>query len=137
MRGQVVTIEQLLGVKTQPGDSPLALANSIETGLPISALDHLAREVAPEDARFKFRVIPKATLERRRRSTERLTGDEGDRLARIAKVYVIALDIYQLPEKVRDFLRRPHMMLDNRAPIDVAMATGPGVDAVINLLGRA
>ena len=31
----------------------------------------------------------------------------------------------------------PHPMLDNRAPLEVALATGLGADAVINLLGRA
>lgn len=137
MSGQTLTIENLLGVKSHAADTRLALAYSIEAGLPVSALDHLAEAVAPEDARFKFRLIPKATLERRRRSTKRLTTEEGDRLARIAKVYAIALDIYHDPVKVRDFLRRPHMMLDNKAPLDVALATGPGADAVINLLGRA
>jgi uncharacterized protein (DUF2384 family) len=28
-------------------------------------------------------------------------------------------------------------MLDNKRPVDVALATGPGADAVINVLGRA
>jgi len=28
-------------------------------------------------------------------------------------------------------------MLDGKAPLDVALATGPGADVVINLLGRA
>lgn len=137
MSGQTSTIERLLGVKAEAVDTRLFLANSIEAGLPISALDRLAEAVAPKDARFKFRLIPKATLERRRRSAKPLTAEEGDRLARIAKVFVIALDIYQDPEKVRDFLRRPHMMLDGKTPLDVALATGPGADAVINLLGRA
>jgi putative toxin-antitoxin system antitoxin component (TIGR02293 family) len=137
MSAQISTIENLLGVKPQAVDTCLALAYSVEAGLPVSALDRLAEAVAPEDARFKFRLIPKATLERRRRSTKRLTTAEGDRLARIAKVYAIALDIYHDPEKVRNFLRRPHMMLDNKTPLDVALATGPGADAVINLLGRA
>jgi putative toxin-antitoxin system antitoxin component (TIGR02293 family) len=130
-------VENLLGVNPQSTDTRLALAYSIEAGLPVSALDHLAEAVAPEDTRFKFRLIPKATLERRRRSTKRFTTEEGDRLARIAKVYAVALDIYHDPAKVRDFLRRPHMMLDNKTPLDVALATGPGTDAVINLLGRA
>jgi putative toxin-antitoxin system antitoxin component (TIGR02293 family) len=137
MSAQTATIEDLLGVKAPATNTRLALAYSIEAGLPVSALDHLAEVVAPEDTRFKFRLIPKATLERRRRSTKRLTSDEGDRLARVAKVYAIALDIYHDPAKVRDFLRRPHMMLDNKAPLDVALATGPGADAVVNLLGRA
>lgn len=137
MSVQTSTIEILLGVKAGGTDTRLALANSIEAGLPVSALDRLAKAVAPEDTRFKFRLIPKATLERRRRSTKRLTTEEGDRLARIARVYTVALDIYRDPAKVRDFLRRPHMMLDNKTPLDVALATGPGADAVINLLGRA
>jgi putative toxin-antitoxin system antitoxin component (TIGR02293 family) len=50
--------------------------------------------------------------------------------ARIAKVYTVALDMYRDPAKVRDFLRQPHVMLDNKAPLDVALATGPGADAV-------
>lgn len=131
------TIENLLGVRPRATDTRLALAYSIEAGLPVSALDHLAEAVAPEDARFKYRLIPKATLERRRRSTKRLTTEEGDRLARVAKVYAAALDIYHDATKVREFLHRPHMMLDNKAPLDVALGTGPGADAVINLLGRA
>lgn len=134
---QAATIDKLLGVPPNPHAPRLALAYSIQAGLPVAALDHLAEEVAPDDARFKFRLIPKATLERRRRTNKPLTAEEGDRLARLAKVYAFALEIFQDPTKVRNFLRRPHMMLDNKAPIDVALATGPGADAVINILGRA
>ena len=54
----------------------------------MAALDHLADSVAPGDARFKFRLISKEALERRRKSaTKRLTSEEGDRLARLVKVF--------------------------------------------------
>ena len=130
--------EALLGVATGVQASRLALATSIESGLPVSALDRLADTVAPDDARFKFRLVPKATLERRRRSSSQLlTSEEGDRLARLAKVFSFALDIYGTPERARDFLSRPHAMLDGRPPLDVALGTSPGADLVINLLGRA
>ena len=137
MNADIPTVENLLGLNSYEGETRLALAYSIEAGLPVSALDRLAELVAPQDLKFKFRLIPKATLERRRRSTKRLTVDEGNRLARIAKVYATALNIYRTPGKVSDFLIRPHMMLDNKSPLDVALATGPGADAVIILLGRA
>jgi putative toxin-antitoxin system antitoxin component (TIGR02293 family) len=137
MNADISTVESLLGLNCHEGESRLALAYSIEAGLPVSALDRLAELVAPQDLKFKFRLIPKATLERRRRSTKRLTVDEGNRLARIAKVYATALSIYRTPDKVRDFLSRPHMMLDNKSPLDVALATSPGADAVVSLLGRA
>ncbi|MGK2911473.1 MAG: antitoxin Xre/MbcA/ParS toxin-binding domain-containing protein [Sphingobium sp.] len=52
-------------------------------------------------------------------------------------MFSFALDIYKDPAKVRDFLGRAHPMLDDKAPLDVALATGPGADVVINVLGRA
>lgn len=138
MATQPNSIEALLGVKAGVQASRLALPSLIEKGLPVAALDRLADSVAPGDARFKFRLIPKATLERRRKSaTKRLTSEEGDRLARLAKVFSFALNIYREPERARDFLGRPHPMLDGKAPLDVALATSPGADLVINLLGRA
>ena len=119
----LASVEALLGVEPRIHASRLALAYSIESGLPVSALDHLAETVAPNDARFKFRLIAKATLERRRKSpTQRLTSDEGDRLARLAKVFSFALDIYKTAEKAREFLTRPHPMLDGKPPLDVALA---------------
>lgn len=138
MRAHPASAETLLGVMTGVQASRLALATSIESGLPVSALDRLADTVAPDDARFKFRLVPKATLERRRRSSsQKLTSEEGDRLARLAKVFSFALDIYGSPERARDFLSRPHAMLDGRPPLDVALGTSPGADLVVNLLGRA
>jgi putative toxin-antitoxin system antitoxin component (TIGR02293 family) len=133
----VATVETILGVNASAGNTRLGLSNAVQSGLPVSALDRLAGAVAPGDARFKFRLIPKATLERRKKSASRhLTSEEGDRLARLAKVYVFALDIYHDSGSVREFLNRPHAMLDGKPPLDVALATGPGADAVINLLGR-
>ena len=138
MATQPASIESLLGVNAGRQASRLALAYSIESGLPVAALDRLAELVAPNDARFKFRLIPKATLERRRNSpSQKLTSEEGDRLARLAKVFSFALEIYKSPEGAREFLIRPHPMLDSKPPLDIALATGPGADLVINLLGRS
>ena len=138
MATQPASIEALLGVNAGRQASRLALAYSIEDGLPVAALDRLADTVAPGDARFKFRLISKATLERRRKSPSgRLTSEEGDRLARLAKVFGFALDVYKAPDRAREFLTRPHAMLDGKPPLDVVIATGPGADLVVNLLGRA
>ena len=138
MATQPNSIEALLGVRAGMQASRLSLPASIESGLPVAALDRLADKVAPGDARFKYRLIPKATLERRRKSaSQRLTSEEGDRLARLAKVFSFALDIYGATELAREFLGRAHPMLDGKAPLDVALATSPGADLVINLLGRA
>jgi putative toxin-antitoxin system antitoxin component (TIGR02293 family) len=138
MRYEPMKIEALLGIKASKAETSLALAYSVLKGFPVSALDKFAGVVCPQDVRrFTYRVIPKATLERRRKDKKPLTPDESDRLARVAKVFAFGLEIYRDEAKVREFLSRPHMMLDNKAPLDVALATTPGADAVINLMGRA
>ena len=134
---QPESIEGLLGIEVVRPASPLALAHAVEAGLPVEALERLARVLAPDDPDFKFRLVPKATWGRRFKSASRLTVEEGNRLARLAKVFSLAVEIYRTPEKAREFLHRRHPMLDDTSPLDVALATGLGADLVIGLLGRA
>ena len=132
------TVADLLGVKPKKAETTLTLAYSVQKGLPVSALDKFAGRVSPEDARrFTYRVVPKPTLERRRKEKQPLSTEESDRLARIAKVFAFALEVFRDDAKVRRFLDSPHPMLDDKAPLEIALATGLGADAVINLLGRA
>ena len=138
MSYQSVAVADLLGVKSRKAETPLTLAYSVEKGLPVSALEKLANLVSPRDVqRFAYRIVPKPTLERRRRERQSLTTDESNRLARVAKVFAFGLEVFGDESRVREFLDRPHPMLDDKIPLDVALATGPGADAVINLLGRA
>jgi len=133
---RAMSVEGLLGIEAAWPASPLALSRAVATGLPAAAVERLATAVAPDDARFKYRLVPPATL-RRRRLAGRLTAVESDRLARLAKVFGMALEIYRAPEGARNFMRRPHPMLEGATPLDVVLAADPGADVVINLLGRA
>lgn len=137
MATQFEEVETLLGVPPGELESPLDLAHSIEEGLEVASVGRIAKAIAPDDPNFKFRIVSKATLERRRKSKSRLKNDEGDRVARLARVYSMGLSIFHDENKVRQFLSRPHMMLENKRPVDVALSTGPGAEAVINILGRA
>src|SRR6478736_2395371 len=86
-----------LGTKQRLSDSPFALITRIEGGLPITALDRVARLLAPGDAQFKYRLVPKATYERRK-AAHRLSADESARLARVARVWAVALDVWKTEE---------------------------------------
>jgi putative toxin-antitoxin system antitoxin component (TIGR02293 family) len=137
MSSQGTILANLLGIKSRTPETALALASSVEKGLPVSALDKFAGRISPLDVRgFAYRVVPKPTLERRRKQKQHLTTDESDRLARVAKVFAFGLEVFRDEAKVRDFLNRPHPMLDDKVPLELALATGPGADAVVNLLGR-
>ncbi|AHG48688.1 antitoxin (plasmid) [Rhizobium leguminosarum bv. trifolii CB782] len=114
--------------------SAFGLLSSIEAGLPVKALDRMALLLAPSDAQFKYRLVPKATYERRK-SKHRLSSDEGIRLARLARVWGLALDVWQTEAEARDFLFRPHAMLEDRRPIDVVIQSEIGGELVLDILG--
>jgi putative toxin-antitoxin system antitoxin component (TIGR02293 family) len=127
----------VLGLRTSSSPTtPFHLIASIENGLPVGALDRLAKTIAPGEAEFKHRFVSKATLARRKRdASARLTVEESDRLARIATIWAHALVVWKSEESARAFLFRPHPMLEGRRPIDAALATELGADLVDQILG--
>lgn len=113
--------------------SPFGLIARIENGLPVGSLERVAHLLAPGDAHFKYRFVPKATFERRKNS-HRLSSEEGTRLARVARVWSVALDVWQDEVDARDFLFRAHPMIEDKRPIDVTIQNEFGAEIVINIL---
>lgn len=131
------SLANALGIKAALA-SPLMVPNSIKAGLPLSSLERLAKAIAPTDISFPYRFIPRAALTRRKKANDpKLTVDEGNRVAAVAKVWVSAMNIYRDEIKSREFLNRPHPMLEGQRPIDIATDTEFGADLVTRLLGRA
>lgn len=124
----------ILGIHGEGASSPYGLISRIEGGLPVHSVERIAQLLAPHDAQFKYRLLPKATYERRKAS-RRLSFDEGTRLARIARIWALALDVWQTDEGARDFLFRPHAMLGDRRPIDLVIQSEFGAELVIDVLG--
>lgn len=122
-----------LSAKSLEALSPIALIVRIEHGLPVKAVDRVAHLIAPDDARFKYRLLPKATLERRK-TTNRLSPEEGARLARLAKVWTAARDVWGDDDEARDFLFRPHPMAEDNRPIDLAIRSEFGAELVVDIL---
>jgi putative toxin-antitoxin system antitoxin component (TIGR02293 family) len=122
---------------------PMSLMSEVEKGLPLSALDRLAKAVAPDDAAFAFRMVPRATLARRRKvlvtsrnsQAARLTAEESARVARLAEVWALAREVWGGDEAARAFLFRSHPMLEGRRPIDVVLANEFGRPLVEGILG--
>ncbi|MFH1794887.1 MAG: antitoxin Xre-like helix-turn-helix domain-containing protein [Pseudomonadota bacterium] len=130
----VANVVDVLGLTGRSSSSPYTLISRIAEGLPTAAVERVAQLLAPNDAQFKYRLIPKATYERRKASA-RLSPDEGARLARIARVWGMAIDVWRSDEDARAFLFRPHAMLDDRQPIDLVIQSEIGADLVFDVLG--
>lgn len=130
-------VVELLGIgRGREPATPFELMAQIEGGLPVAALDRVASAVAPKDAEFRHRLVPKATLARRKSAKRpRLTVEESDRLARIAGIWAHARAVWKGDDAARAFLFRPHPMLDGRRPIDAAVSTELGAHLVHGILG--
>lgn len=131
-------VADVLGIpaKEASARSPLGLMSRIEDGLPLRALERVAQLLSPGDTQFKYRLVPKATYDRRKGKALPLSSDEGTRLARVARVWSLALDVWQTDAEARDFLFRSHPMLEDRRPIDVVIANEIGAELVLEILGR-
>ena len=128
-------VADVLGLpgKSNPS-SPIGLVARIEDGLPLETLERVSKLVAPGDAQFKYRLVPRATYERRK-GKRRLSPEVGTRLAGLARVGSLALDVGRDEAEARDFLFRPHAMIEDRRPVDVVIQSEFGAEMVIDILG--
>ncbi len=133
------SVPELLGLRkhaSRPG-GPLGLMSEVEKGLPVSALDRIVHAVAPDEAGFADRLVPRATLARRRAQlSPRLSPEESARVARLASVWAFAKDVWKSDEDARGFLSRPHPELGGRRPLEVVLASELGRPLVEAILGR-
>lgn len=125
---------QILGLSGTSITSQLEYLELIREGLPTQSLSSLATAVAPENQSFKFRIVPKSTLARRKGG--RLTAGESVLVARLVTIWQQAIDVWKEPEAARDFLYRKHSLLGGRMPIDLVLENEIGAQMVTEILGR-
>lgn len=118
-----------------PAVSDVDYMARVSQGFGLKALARLAEEIAPGDPKFKYRIVPKASLARFK-AARRLSPKQSVVLMRIAEVWVQALRIWQSPEEARNFLSRPHPLLEGRKPMDLVLENELGANLVRSVLGR-
>ena len=133
MTANTQTIASLLGLK-RPTPTKLHLAEAIEKGLPVGTVKRISHLFAPDDPTFSNRIVPRATLARRKK-LRILSPEESDKAARLARLWALSVSVWKSDEDARRFLFEPHMLLNERAPIDVAQ-TAVGARMVEEILGR-
>lgn len=134
-------LAELLGIEGPAvgSISHAEVVSRINAGLPVSAVARIAAAVAPDDTAFAFSIVRRATLGRRRADVSgraRLSALEGAKVVRVARVWELALDVWRDESAARDFLHRPHPLLDGRRPIDVVLESEFGGPRVEGVLGR-
>lgn len=118
--------------------SELQLARMVREGLPSQALDHVLAELTPGTATQAevYGVVGSArTLQRKRTAGTRLSPDESDRLARLARILARAEDVLGASDKARRWLGRSNFALGGVKPL-VLLDSDAGALVVEQLLGH-
>jgi putative toxin-antitoxin system antitoxin component (TIGR02293 family) len=95
------------------------LDRAVAAGLPRATLDAVSERMArpPESVRLKYRIVPKATYQRR----DRLSVVHSQKTERLARVFAMVEAAWRDDEAARRFMRTPHLELEGRTPLDAAM----------------
>jgi putative toxin-antitoxin system antitoxin component (TIGR02293 family) len=134
---ELLSAARLLGLGTpaHPLVSELDYLDLVDHGLPVRSLERIAAVVAPTDTSFRYRIVPKASLARRK-AGKRLSAAQSVVVARLASVWAQAVRIWKSEGAARDFLYRKHPLLGARRPIDLVLENEIGAELVRGVLGR-
>lgn len=131
-----VRIAHLLDIEGAGRMTEVGLARAVGGGLPTSALDCLA--AAMDRFPVVAGLVPEATLRRARNAGKTLSREHSGRLYDVSRVFEMALRAYHDDvDGAAEFLSRRHMLLDGERPIELALGSSAGADAVIHQIGRA
>jgi putative toxin-antitoxin system antitoxin component (TIGR02293 family) len=137
MSPQALFLQDVLGLPDNTPLPPMALLRRLRDGLPVRAIETLAKRIAPDDTAFKYRIVSKATLARRKEAKpQRLSSEESERLMRLAGVWAFAEEVWGGADAARRFMFEPHALLDGQTPISVALSGELGGKLVQDVLGR-
>ncbi len=105
----------------------------IERGLPLSTLEEFSAYSGIAVKDLLEVVIPARTLKHRRQRQEPLNLDESDRLARVARMYELAVKVYGDREDGMGWMARPKDRFQGRSPLAM-LRTEAGERAVEEFL---
>ena len=107
----------------------------IHKGIPYKSLEVIAAKYHLDLPRMtKILSVPPRTMARRK-TEQRLSAQESDRLARVARILTYATEVFGTVEKASTWLTRPNRILGATAPIDL-LDTDLGTQVVESMLGR-
>ncbi len=109
---------------------------AVRTGLPFSALDHMADAVGVGRLALAHVIgLPSTTLARRRKAGL-LSSEESDRLVRVARIVAMVHEMMGGDQAAaRRWLREPHPLLEGESPLERA-STEVGGREVEQVIGR-
>lgn len=108
----------------------------LDKGLPYSVFEELSETLPLSNKEWSsILAVSDRTLQRWFNDQPRIDGLTAERLFEIARLTVIALDVFTTGKDVAEWLRAPHPDFDNEAPMRL-LRTQAGIDLVKSLMLR-
>ncbi len=125
------SVLEVLGLPTTKNGKPvsgLEMVEMIRAGLPVESLSRLANTIAPGDPVFRDMMVPHA------HQIQRLRPMDGDRVVRIARLWIACINRFGAEHFARSWLFKKHPDMALRRPIDLALMSGMGTLVVFDML---
>ena len=123
-------VETKLGIA--PVRSDRDLERLVASRLPLSSLESLSSNGISTEEIYKF-IVPRRTLSHRQAHQQPLTGEESDRVVRLARVVSQAEEVFGNNEKAARWLRKGKPRFDGLSPLEI-LKTEAGSRLVEELL---
>jgi putative toxin-antitoxin system antitoxin component (TIGR02293 family) len=128
-----VRLAHLLSISAGEPIDEVGLARRVGAGLPVQSVAVL-RDLFGSAGM----VVPEATLRRFRKAGKALPKEQSERLYELSRVVdALARAFHGDSARVAAFMTRPHPLLDNETPFDLARSSSAGAEAVLNMIRRA
>jgi putative toxin-antitoxin system antitoxin component (TIGR02293 family) len=128
-----VPMSQTAAIALEPSPAFSLSWRDIERGVPISMLEEFSAYSGFALKDLLEVVIPARTLKHRRQRQEPLSLDESDRLARVARIYELAVKVYGDREGGRKWLTGAKRRFDGKTALAM-LRTEAGEQAVQDFL---
>ena len=115
-------------------DTDADMTKAVELGFSVGTLDAL-KEYGVTDKEISYLIIKPRTLSHRKAGNGRLTVEESDRAARVARIMALAERTFANREKADRWLHKNLVSLDDRRPIDLIQTTA-GARLVEDILAK-
>ena len=131
--GKRFTFSDLIGGDDLVQSVGLNTIRQVRQGIESVVIERLAE--AGLEPKYRQRIIPERTFQRRQKAGERLTPEESERALRYARVVAEADRVFGEHEKGMRWLHSPMKQLENQSPLDV-LDTDIGARLVEEILGQ-
>jgi len=128
-------ISPILHINIKTIHSDMDMVNKIREGFLSIAFNDVCKELEVSQAELSRSLGLQLRTLARRKMSKNLTAGESDRLYRLVRIYVFAIEVLQNKKSAVVWLKTPNFALGGKIPLDL-FDTDVGTKEVEHLLGR-